>query len=349
MTDNTKIQSIDNLRVLATISVILLHVSASVALRYNPQKEDVWWIGNICDGITHFSVPMFLMLSGALLLNQNVAPLAFFKKRTSRIIYPFLFWALLYFIYYWYIQKPTSRPLGLEAITTWAFDLAKSGISYHFWFIYMLLGLYLFVPFAAKLLQRTSQKTLIVVMLLWLGLISIHTIGLYAFSNVNLLASYVPSLFGFAGYMLVGYYLNKLQVSKKQSIVFGLLFLIIGAIVTLFGTYFSTLAANKYAGSYYNFLSVNVFMQAIGIFLLFKHFKIKSKALLLIRDTISANSFGIYFVHVMVLGFLFRTGIWWGMAHSAITIPLITLGTLLISCAIIWLLKQLPFGKYFAG
>lgn len=349
MADNSKIQSIDNLRVLATISVIFLHVSASVALRFTPQKLDVWWVGNIVDGAVRFCVPVFLMISGALLLGREISPLEFFKKRTSRILYPFVFWAVLYFIYYWYIQKPANRPTDFEAIIIWAYELAKSGVSYHFWFIYMLLGLYVFVPFAVKQLKMLSRGIQFAILFIWFLLISINSVGLLFYSTNCVLSNYFTSLFGYAGYMLLGFYLFNLEISKKQSILFGAMFFLLGALITIGGTYLTALVENKYAGFYYNFLSVNVLFEALGIFLLFKHVTLKSEALLLIRDAISVNSFGIYFVHVMVLGFLFRAGVWWGMAHSAITIPLIALGTLTISWALIWILKKLPFGKYFAG
>lgn len=349
MKANSKIQSIDNLRVIATISVILLHVSASVALRYETLKLDVWWVGNIYDSFTRFCVPLFLMISGALLLNKEYAPMEFFRKRTVRILYPFLFWSLLYFVYYWYIQKPANRPIGFEAILQWAFELAKSGISYHFWFIYMLLGLYAVLPFVVSYFRAASTRSQHFICAFSLLFIVANSVGLYVFSTSVLLSNYFLSLVGYAGYMMLGYLLFNLQLNKRQSLVIGISVFLVGAIFTTVGTYYLTQSLNKFASMLYNFLSVNVLLEAVGIFIFFKNIELKSKALILIRDGISTHSFGIYFVHVMVLGFFFRSGIWWGMAHSAISIPLITLLALAVSFSIIWALKELPFGCYFAG
>jgi surface polysaccharide O-acyltransferase-like enzyme len=290
-----------------------------------------------------------LMISGALLLNKQYATKDFFKKRTSRIIYPFLFWTVLYFVYYWYIQKAANQPHGFHAIFKWMFNLAKDGVSYHFWFIYMLLGLYAFMPWLSKSIKKLRERYVYFILICWFILLLVHSICMYVFAFPNIFGNYITSLVGFCGYLILCFVLHTLVLTKRKGLLFGVLFFIVGAAITILGTYISAYFAGKYTGFYYNFLSVNVLFEAIGIFLIFKYIEIKSKALLLIRDLICINSFGIYFVHVMVLGFFFRAGFWWGMAHSVLTIPAITLSCLIVSLTLIWLLKRLPFGKYIAG
>lgn len=349
MSSQNKIQSIDNLRVIATISVILLHVSASVALRYKPAKIDEWWIGNICDSMVRFCVPVFFMISGALLFAKDYSVKEFFRRRTSRIVYPFLFWSILYVAYSWYIQKPAKRPMHLDAFFSWMYDLILSGISYHFWFIYTLIGLYLIVPFVSSFLRNMSSKHFFIILTVWLLLIVANSIGLFVFSSPKLLSAYLPSLVGYLGYMLLGYFIFNFKASKKAALLYGVLLYLVGALVTVFGTYFITIEAGKYIGLYYNYLSLNVLMEALGVFLILKNVEIKSTNLNSIRDFISKNSFGVYFVHVMVLGFLFRNRIWWGMTHAAFSIPLITIITLVISLVVVVLLKKLPFCKNITG
>ena len=80
-----KIIWIDNLRVIATIAVIMLHVSAPILYKYGSISNYIWNIGNLFDGMVRWCVPIFFMLSGALLLNEDLEISSFLKKRLLRI------------------------------------------------------------------------------------------------------------------------------------------------------------------------------------------------------------------------------------------------------------------------
>ena len=62
---------IDYLRVFATFGVILLHTAAPLANQYGIVSNYDWWIGNIYNSITRFCVPVFLMISGALIFSKT--------------------------------------------------------------------------------------------------------------------------------------------------------------------------------------------------------------------------------------------------------------------------------------
>lgn len=70
--ESIKKEWIDYLRVIATVSVIFLHVSAEIPTLYKKIPDDIWWIGNFFDGAVRFCVPLFLMISGALLLGKKL-------------------------------------------------------------------------------------------------------------------------------------------------------------------------------------------------------------------------------------------------------------------------------------
>jgi len=72
------------LMVLACFMVILLHVSGVL---YGT-LDDKWWSGNVYDSITRSSVPLFLMIAGAILLPKQENLWDFFSKRLGRIIPP---------------------------------------------------------------------------------------------------------------------------------------------------------------------------------------------------------------------------------------------------------------------
>ncbi|OWP82967.1 hypothetical protein BWK59_13040 [Flavobacterium davisii] len=69
--DNENLSWITSLRVLATFSVIFLHSASAILYLYGTISAFDWWIGNIYDSIVRFCVPIFLMISGTLILSKD--------------------------------------------------------------------------------------------------------------------------------------------------------------------------------------------------------------------------------------------------------------------------------------
>jgi surface polysaccharide O-acyltransferase-like enzyme len=101
-TTNQRDTNLDLLRVLAAFAVVWLHVSAGVVATKPDVYSEIWWIGNFADSFSRWSVPIFVMVSGALLLSKSseLAPLDFYQKRASRLLAPITFWTLFYVAFY---------------------------------------------------------------------------------------------------------------------------------------------------------------------------------------------------------------------------------------------------------
>jgi len=151
---------LDNARIIACFSVIFLHISAGFVVGNNVGTE-YWWIGNFYDSAVRWCVPVFVMISGALLLDpRKQEDLAtFYTKRISRILIPIIFWSVFYLVWGYLkgVLKGNKPPI---------IDLLKkllSGIPYsHMWFLYMIIGLYLFTPFFRKIVTYSSKKELLI-------------------------------------------------------------------------------------------------------------------------------------------------------------------------------------------
>ena len=89
----------DRLRNLATVMVIGIHVAAPVAHGFPDQNSWWWWYGNFWNSLTRAGVPLFVMLSGFLLLGKDYDLGYFLKRRFSRVVVPALFWMAVYSIY----------------------------------------------------------------------------------------------------------------------------------------------------------------------------------------------------------------------------------------------------------
>ena len=74
----------DELRALAILGVILMHTTSTYRpFIYNNLKLG---IPGILNALGCIGIPIFFMLSGALLLNRNYTISEFFKKRYTRIL-----------------------------------------------------------------------------------------------------------------------------------------------------------------------------------------------------------------------------------------------------------------------
>ncbi len=334
---------IDNARALATVSVILLHVASD--LLYTIKKEGVtsdWWSGNIMDGLVRFCVPLFFMISGALLLRNDYELLIYLKKRVIRIVPPLLFWSLVYLIYDNLIYEVKVES-AYEFIRLSIKSLIQKPFSqYHLWFVYDLIGLYLMVPIIRKWIKHSTGKEVLYFIIIW---------GITIIAYNPYLEKYVPQIellyfTRYLGYMVLGYYLTTIN-SKNHFLAITLI--IIGALATIYGTYYESNAINNYSGIYYDYLSINVVVFTLGVFLLVKNTTINNGIINKIIKFISDHSFGVYLAHVLVLVIFDRNGLDLSVASPWISIPLITTSCLLCSLLIIFVLRLIKYGKYISG
>ncbi len=83
---------IDRLRVAACVAVVLIHVTLGSLDTLTPFTA-VWWVGHWICLVSQWAVPVFVMISGALLLNPNYGAAdslsVFYRKRVRRIGLPF--------------------------------------------------------------------------------------------------------------------------------------------------------------------------------------------------------------------------------------------------------------------
>jgi len=99
--------TIDLIRVIAIVGVILLHAGNDLTSQLTSFHILRWWVVDIYQSIGRMGVPLFIMLSGVLLLapSKRDEDLGFFfKKRFSRIGLPFIFWSIIYLLWVFYVE-----------------------------------------------------------------------------------------------------------------------------------------------------------------------------------------------------------------------------------------------------
>lgn len=203
----------DYLRVFATFAVIILHVSAQ-----NWYSTDVngfdWQVFNFFDSIVRWSVPVFVMISGALFLNREIPLKKIYSKYVFRMAAAFAVWTIIYAYF--------SNGDILNRVSQ-----IISG-HYHMWFIWMIVGLYICIPFI-KLLIKDDKITRYFLLLAfifaflipWLVTLTNDFAGGLVIKGVSILNGNVSDMnihivLGYTSYFILGYYLAKTELSKKQ-------------------------------------------------------------------------------------------------------------------------------------
>jgi surface polysaccharide O-acyltransferase-like enzyme len=343
-TNNDKEFWADSLRVFATVAVILLHVSAPIVYLYGTVSRFDWWVGNIVDSAMRCCVPLFLMLTGALILPKTYELGDFLKKRLSRILFPFIFYSVIYILCDLAVKWHRGVDLSIFELLGYIGIALKSGASYHLWYIYLIIGIYLFIPIISKWIVNSTKNEIIYYLVIWFVVTVISLPFLSKFKPAIELTYFS----GFLGYPVLGYFLTT-HCTDKKNLFYPLLLFIIGFVITIFGTYFLTTNKGQLDESFYVYLDPNVMACAIGVFLFFKQTNFSGKYFKNQIQFISKYSYGIYLAHVLVLAALTRIGMLWSFISPIIGIPVTTILCLTISSIICYILNKIPYGNYISG
>ncbi len=335
----------DRLRVFSTLSVILLHVVTNMVHSFGTISESQWWIGNLLDSSVRFCVPIFLMISGALLLTRDNSDINhFLSKRVSRILFPFIFWSLAYDFRTFWVMHAEQKPLSPEFVLEFILGSFKNGAAFHMWYIYVLVGLYLFFPIVGKWIRNSSTKEIHYFLAIWIVTL---------FFNYPYVSTYLPDFnlryfAGYIGYPILGYYLMTRTFSNP--IRNAGLFLFLGVLITAFSTFYFSLLNKTFVHTFYEYLTPNVLLSSIGVFLLFQYGTLKFTPWIDKLIAFVGNySYGIYLVHVFVLWELGKFHLSYSFVHPLIGIPLTTIACFVLSTIVVWAISKLPFGKYISG
>ena len=309
-----------------------------------PVGSSGWWAGNWFNTMSRFAVPVFLMLTGALILPKYDGLKPFFRKRFGRILPPFIFWSVVYFVVDLFGRYAAVRAEGdwLEVLRIFVDDMAFGG-QYHLWYIYMLLGLYLFMPVLAVWIRNATEKEIKYFLAVWL-------VVLVAGMFKNFTGEYLRYFGGYAGYLVLGYYLANKEFKKSSRSLrrIGAGLDLAGFLITFVGTYLISRPSGEMNEFLYRRTMPNVLLCAVGIFLFVKNLPERSKQNR-VTGFIESEGYGIYLVHALVINVLGHLGLRGALWHPAIWIPVTTVLCLFISVAVILGIRKIPYCRYISG
>jgi len=339
---------VDLIRTFAILCVVLIHASIESydqSIMTDPIIALYNGTTSAYQSVAIASVPLFAMISGALLLRPskvNEPIRVFFKKRLGRLGLAFAFWSAVYFAWSFLVD---GTPLTLRALLGGIF---VNGAYFHFWFFYLIAGLYLATPILRVVVAAGGRHIMRYLLVLWFLGVSVMPFVLlvtgYALNNDLFLFT------GFIGYFVLGAYLRGVS-APSWLLVAGLLG---GISWTLVGTYFMTYPLN-WVGQYYFFfdtVSINVVMVSVSIYMLLSKAsvdwpgKTKHPRLHSLVHFISANTLPIYLFHVIILESIHRGYFGFTLSlrtmNPIVEIPLVAALAFIITIALVYLVSRLP-------
>lgn len=341
---------VDLARAVVMFGVVLVHASADVITEWGRFPGSWWWAANLYDSLARGCVPVFVMLSGALLLPKREGYREFFLKRFQRILIPALVWTALYL--FW--KKQFYMPgLGFPE----AFRLAAgAGVHFHLWFIYLIAGLYVITPVLRVLTAHASRRDLLYWIILWFLVSSVFPFwegGDKLLLHTGLRFKIPLELAqGFVGYFILGHLLLHSETSKFRYPACGVW--VISFLACLFGTYFLSRQTHSFQVLFYDNMAPNVVFYAASFFLIMKQVGpvLETRMKGGLRNfvlALSKASFGIYLIHPMILDALAKGR--WGFVlkgdvpHPALMIPLTALAIYGLSFLAVSVIQKIPVLK----
>lgn len=344
MSDNTSIKNdrlvgIDLVKAISVFGVIVIHIAGPLFYTY-PVGSTEWNVTLFLGVIVRASVPLFLMCSGALLLDpeKKLSLKKLYLRTIPRIAAAMFFWGMMYKFYHLLLDDVFSADRIFHAFK----ELLLFNHEYHFYYMHIILLVYVFLPITRVFVSSASEQVLRYSLVVWAALAILYP-TLSSFYPFNLLSGMIPQwsinmTYASIGYGVLGYYLKKHPIKTWMGAVLA----VISIICVFAATYIKSAQQGYLYELFLGGMTVGILGMAFGIYTLclkvscFGNGRISN----IVTKTvvaISKGSFCIYLVHVFFINELVRYGI-----NAQLSLPILSI------LALSLLVFLLSFITYFA-
>ena len=349
----------DFIRGMGIVLVILGHVSAIPLQRFSEVSLPDWSVANIYNVIARSCVPLLFMISGALLLPRQESLWDFYRKRFQRVLFPFLFWSVLYILWKygcfsflgpvpsWGQKACLGDYTFFNAIKVVVMWIITRPAEYHMWFMYELFAIYLFTPILRVLADGKHDKYLWYFLAIW-----------FVFGPLQRLVEFrlrydlifdLGYLTGYVGYFILGYLLTRIKITKPMIALAAVVYVGM-AIYTINITSYYSIGEGKLVDYFQYLLGWNIVLLSTSLFILLKAFadyvfRVPRPRLAKFASQLTVASFGVYLIHVFIINLLMDGPIKISPLHSPaiLWVPAATLAVFFVSWIIIAVLLKIPY------
>ena len=268
--------NIDILRIFAFVFIVMLHT-------LNRQYGLTVWMSGYA--VISIGVNLFIMISGYLLLDRTETVKEFFRKRFFSILPLFIIFNIIYIYFY-----------------NHSFITIKKISAPHFWYIYMILGLYLLTPWLRKVLQYAEKETFYVVVLWFLCNVLNPYMQFFKFPKIPF--SHFP-ITGFIGYYILGYYLKKYRYKlEKIPFICVIGVYITGFLISVLSTKYVLVTTGNRISDFFDKNSLGTFFMSVSFFIFWIKFNFKNRNKVI--RMISDSTYFAYLIHIIILHYVIK-------------------------------------------
>ena len=236
----TRIEWIDFVKAVAILTVLYIHATDGIYIIFSEAFLDYPFVSRMF----HFSslfigrigVPFFLMVTGYLLLDRSYDDQKvrhFWENNCKNLIIITVIWSVIYTIV---LQVATFNSPDIDTV-----DMGNLFFS-HMWYMPMIIGMYLSIPFVSSALKHFDKKTILYAV----GVFSILAFlvpFLTTFLDINGIQNVsIQYSLGFSGgvygiYIVLGYLVKKGTFKNISSYIFALIAIVSFLISVIFQEY----------------------------------------------------------------------------------------------------------------
>ena len=337
----------------------MIHSSAPEAIKSVGSSN--FWFGIVFDALSKVGVPLFAMISGALMLDNSRE---MSKKKIIRHIKKMaVFFACWSFVYWLVFDILISLFKNHEK-----FDFGEKISSllkgpYHLWFVFLIIGFYLIVPLLRLWVNDRNKKYIVYFLILSFifsfFLPMLKLIGsafgskyewLYGWEDYWWSSSMMSYVLGYNGYFILGWYLHNYEIRNKR-LIYGLG--VTGVLISIFGSFLMSKISGKPC-LLIDEGTPNIFFQAMALFVFTKskysHSHNETSKIAKVVNSVSKYSLNIYGAHVMIITFILRILVRQNCTNPMIIIFLkFSVAFVLSYCISVLIEKVLSLKKYLVG
>lgn len=325
--------SYDVIRVCACLAVVLLHLSATIVMQPDQPGTVSWHMANFIDAATRWCVPVFVMLSGALLLDAKkyASPREFWTRRMNRLLPALIFWSAAYLAWRAYFWK---QPLPFQTIVQ---DLIAGRPYIHLYFLFLIAGLYLVTPLLSSAARSLGSKQLGQAIVIMAALaMGANAVDFLATSAFTLFVPYIT-------YYFAGLYCVRVLADRPGP--YGMLLASVIVMTTVLTALLVSAKGldDRWSFYFYEDFSPTIMVMAVTVFMVLIRASI-SPAIQSVAQRLAPWTLGVYVAHPIIVELL-RYGYhttWPGMFRPLYYIPVTFVATIALTFAVVALIQKTP-------
>ncbi|TKB50324.1 acyltransferase [Ferrimonas sediminicola] len=327
---------LDFLRCIAAIAVVLIHVLGPWRHLWGLAPMDQWMAATGYNALSRWAVPVFMMITGALLLSDN-RPFVFkdyISRRLLKVVVPFIGWTLIYSIASGWTQTGFSQELFTETLT----GSPREPAWYHLWFFYDFIPLYFVIPLLGPILAKLDRERIKLIICAWMLLTLMHWLHVDTPLRQNLIL--------YSGYLILGWFLFNRD--NNNEVKWWVLAGCLALMINVTGSWWFSELKRGYSAYFMGYKSLNTVVIAAMLFVVAQKYADRIQGPLRRGISLVARySLGIYLIHPLLLIPVrdLTKGVYGWFGSNWVGLPVITLATLLCALLLTMLLAKIPLVK----